>query len=65
MLVTKKPPQLFGKTVTDFVNIYIPVVFITLAYNMKGLARWLLVVKNPPANAGDTGDPVSISQLGR
>ena len=65
MLVTQKPPQLFDKIITDFVNTYIPIVFITLAHNMKGLPRWRLVVKNPPANAGGTGDPVSIPQLGR
>ena len=35
-------------------------------YPTKGLPRWSgSVAKNPPANAGDTGDTVSIPGLGR
>ena len=31
----------------------------------RGLPRWVSVVKNPPANAGDTGDTGSIPGLGQ
>ena len=39
--------------------------FILLAYTQSGASQVVLVVKNPPVNAGDVRDAGSISGLGR